>query len=115
MVIIIIRRFVRPDRIEIFLEKYRQQAPIDNPAFRGEILARVSDISSLPEAMRKLASREAGEVTVLNIATWDSWDAFAEHFEKEIAKADAGVFDPNVETRASDRILLDVIEEHGGR
>lgn len=115
MVIIIIRHFVRSDRVEAFLERYRQQAPIDNPAFRGETLARGSDMNSLPESMRKLASHKPGEVTVLNIAQWDSWDAFATHFEKEIAKEEAGVFDPKVETRAGDRILLDVIEEHSGK
>ena len=42
MVIIMIRRFVRADREEKFLETYRAQKPTTNPAFKGETLTKVN-------------------------------------------------------------------------
>lgn len=112
MVIIIIRHFVRPHKVDAFLEAYRKQTPINDPAFRGETLARASDRSSLPASLRRLVSDESGGITVINIAKWDSWSAFATHFAEEIAKEDIGAFDREIKTAPSQRILLDVVEDH---
>jgi hypothetical protein len=65
MVIIIIRRFVRPDRVDAFIENYRKQAPINNPAFKGETLARASERSSLTATLRRLVADDAEGVTVI--------------------------------------------------
>src|SRR6266446_4061347 len=55
MVIILIRRFVKPDKETEFLENYRAQQPLNNPAFIGETLTRLVDSSSLPGGLRSFA------------------------------------------------------------
>lgn len=106
MVIVMIRRFVRSDKELEFLEKYRADAPSQNPAFRGETLTKVCDEASLPAGLRGLALNGPGCVTYLNVARWDSWGAFAEQFDV------SGVgFDPDTETAARQRIVLDVVED----
>lgn len=114
VVIIMIRRFVRPDRVDGFIEAYRKQAPITNPAFKGETLARATERSGLPESLRKLVADDTGGVTVINIARWESWDAFASQFAQELAREAAGDFDAAIETAPSQRILLDVLEANHG-
>jgi hypothetical protein len=112
VVIIIIRRFVRPDRIDGFIEAYKKQAPVDNPAFKGETLARGSERSSLPENLRRLVADDTKGVTVINIAKWESWSAFEAQFAEELAREKTGAFDPAIETAPSQRMLLDVLEDH---
>ncbi len=112
MVIIVIRRFVRPDRIDGFIEAYKKQAPVENPAFKGETLARASERSSLPESLRRLVADDSDGVTVINIAKWESWSAFAAEFAEELAREKTGAFDPAIETAPSQRILLDILEDN---
>jgi hypothetical protein len=114
MVIIVIRRFVRPDRVDAFIEAYQKQAPIHNPAFQGETLARATSPSDLPESLRKLVADDTDGVTVINIARWDSWSAFAAQFADELAGEAAGAFNAEIETAPSQRLLLDVLESHSG-
>jgi hypothetical protein len=52
MVIVLVRRCARPDKIDEFLASYRQQKPTDNPDFLGEDLTRVDASAVLPEALR---------------------------------------------------------------
>ncbi len=104
MVIILIRRFVRPDREEEFLAAYRDQAPNANPAFRGETLTRVNDSSVIPADLKTLSLKASDGITYLNIAKWDTWKAFEKHF------ANAGIgFDPRIEIAAAQQLVLDVI------
>ncbi len=112
MVIIIIRRFVRPDKIDGFIEAYKKQAPVNNPAFKGETLARASERSRLPESLRRLVADDTDGITVINIAKWESWSAFEAQFAEEIAREKTGAFDPALETAPSQRMLLDVLEDH---
>src|SRR5712691_341644 len=63
MVIILIRRFVKPDKETEFLENYRAQQPLNNPAFIGETLTRLVDSSSLPGGLRSFALGEPSSVT----------------------------------------------------
>jgi hypothetical protein len=112
MVIIIIRRFVRPDRVEAFIESYQRQAPINNPAFKGEMLARATPRTDLPENLRNLVADDSGGVTVINIARWDSWSAFASQFADELAGEAIGAFNAEIETAPSQRLLLNVLESH---
>jgi hypothetical protein len=112
MVIIIIRRFVRPDRVDAFIENYRKRAPINNPAFKGETLARASERSSLPASLRRLVADDAEGVTVINIAKWDSWSAFESQFADELAREAVGAFDREIETAPSQRLLLDALDDH---
>ena len=112
MAIILIRRFVRIDRIEQFFDTYRKQTPINNVAFRGETLTKASEDAQLPPGLRGFALREPGSVTVLNIAKWNSWEAFAEQFADELKKEAEHGFDPEIETAHRQRIVLDVFEDH---
>ena len=109
MVIIMIRRFVRPDREVEFLASYRAQSPTANPAFRGETLTRVSDDTLLPPGLRGLPLNGPTCVTYINIAEWDSWEAFTGQFDV------SGIaFDPDIETAPRQRVVLDVISQKRG-
>jgi hypothetical protein len=104
MVIIIIRRFVRADREEKFLETYRAQKPTTNPAFKGETLTKVN--ADVPLGLRGLALKGPGCVTYLNIAKWESWEAFAQQFDT------SGIgFEAEIETAVRQRVVLDVIAD----
>ncbi len=51
MVIILIRRFVKPDREQEFLASYNAQKPLGNPAFKGETLTKVNSEGDLPPGL----------------------------------------------------------------
>lgn len=104
MVIVLIRRFIRADREADFLTKYQAQKPIDNPAFKGETLTKICEASGVPAGLRGIALNGPGCVTYINIAKWDSWEAFASHFPL------ADTFDSEIETASRQRAVLDVIE-----
>ena len=104
MVIILIRRFIRPDRETAFLEKYRAQEPVKNTAFNWETLTKISNASEIPPGLRGLALSEPECVTYLNIAKWESWEAFANEFELD------ETFDVEIETAPRQRTVLDVID-----
>lgn len=106
--VIMIRRFVRPDREQEFLASYRAQKPTGNPAFKGETLTKVSESPELPAGLRGLALNGPSCITYLNIAHWDSWEAFADQFDV------SGMgFDPETETAPRQRLALDVMIENG--
>jgi hypothetical protein len=105
MVIILIRRFVRPDREPEFLATYRAQTPFKKPACKGEKLTRIGDAAAIPPGLRGIALSGPGCVTYLNIAKWDSWVSFAKQFPL------ADTFDPKIETAPRQRAVLDVIED----
>ena len=104
MIIVLIRRFVKPDKEQAFLASYKAQKPIDNPAFKGETLTRISDNPNLPSGLRSLALNGPACVTYLNIATWESWEAFADQFD-----VNSPGFDPEIETTARQRTVLDIV------
>jgi hypothetical protein len=105
MVIILIRRFIRPDKEAEFLENYRAQQPLNNPAFIDETLTRLVDNSSLPGELRGFALGRPSCVTYLNVARWQSWEAFAEHFAEQLSSS----FDAETETARRQRAVLEVI------
>jgi hypothetical protein len=106
MVILLIRRFVRADKEKEFLATYDAQKPTGNPAFKGETLTRVSDAADLPAGLRGLALNGPTCITYLNIATWDSWEAFAQQFD-----VSGSSFDADTETAPRQRIVLDVVRD----
>ena len=105
MVIILIRRFVKPDKEAEFLEKYRAQQPLNNPAFMDETLTRLVDNPSLPGELRSFNLSQPLCVIYLNVARWQSWEAFAAHFADQLASN----FDPEIETVPRQRAVLEVI------
>ncbi len=104
MVIILIRRFVRPDREAEFLAKYHDQKPLDNPAFKGETLTKV--VQDVPEGLRSFTLCKSKCITYLNVAKWETWEAFASQFEDQIA---GGSFDPEIETAPRERGVLQAV------
>jgi hypothetical protein len=104
VVIVLIRRFIRADREEEFLARYRSHAPT-NPAFKGEHLTKVSDDAALPPRLRSFHLEEPSCVTYLYVSRWDSWQAFEKHF----LEAHQSDFDPEIERRPRERIVLDVV------
>jgi hypothetical protein len=77
MVIILIRRCVRPGREAEFLASYHaQKPPVSNPDFIDETLTKIADPATLPEPMRSLPIGCEDCITYLNIARWTSSAAF---------------------------------------
>ncbi len=107
MIIVMIRRFVRPDREGQFLTDYRASQP-NNPAFLGETLTRLSEDTGLPPGLRSLELSAPSCVTYLNIARWESWSDFLSAFPKS---AEGGGFDPDVETAPRERAVFEVKAE----
>jgi hypothetical protein len=106
MVIIFIRRFIRLDKEELFLQGYKDQTPFDNPAFRGETLTKVNSSAELPPRLRSMELAGPDCATYLNIAMWDSWEAFADHFLKNPDDLDG-----EIETAPRERAVLNPVDE----
>jgi hypothetical protein len=107
MIIVFIRRFVRLDKESEFLANYGSQKPLDNPAFKGETLTKVSDSSDLPPELRTFALNGPACLTYVNVAKWESWEAFAEQFKEQLK---SGSFNPEIETAPRQRAVLEVVE-----
>ncbi len=105
MVIILIRRFVKPNREQEFLASYKAQKPVGNPAFKGETLTRVNSEDNLPPGLTTFPLNEPECITYLNVAQWTSWDAFAQQFDMTTST----VFDPAIETQPRQRVALNVV------
>lgn len=80
MVIVLIRRCVKPDKEGEFLSTYKKDKP-EHPGFIREYLTKLDSSQLLPEPMRSLLFGCKDCVTYLNIAHWKSADAFHEHFD----------------------------------
>lgn len=106
MVIVLIRRCVKKDKEAEFVANYKSQKPIDNTAFLGEDLTRLSDPAGLPDAMRSLSIGDCGQdcVTYLNIAKWNSAEEFKAHFKPETTH------DPEIECCDKLRATFDIVE-----
>ena len=107
MVVILIRRFARPDREAEFLRVFQAQAPIDNPDFFGETLTRITDGRELPPEMPRLMNLDPDSINYLNVARWRSWEAFARQFAGPLA-APVG-FAPATETRRAEIVVLEAV------
>jgi hypothetical protein len=105
MFIVLIRRFVRLDREDRFLARFREQEPSKNPSFKCETLTKVSDDADLPPRLRSLALNGPACATYLNIARWDSREAFLQEFQSD--------FDPELETAPRQRMLLEIVQDTG--
>ncbi|TDR90096.1 antibiotic biosynthesis monooxygenase family protein [Enterovirga rhinocerotis] len=106
MVIILIRRFARPDREAAFLQRFAEQKPDGHPDFLGETLTRITDGAVLPDGVPRLLAAPEGSGAFLNVARWRSWDAFERHFAVQLAAP--GGFDPEIETRRAEIAILAV-------
>ena len=102
MVIILIRRCVKPDKEAEFLASYNR----DKPTHRGfidETLTKLNDSKSLPESMRSLDVGCKDCVTYLNVARWQSAQDFHDHFKPQT------MHDPDIECSDRLRAVFEVV------
>jgi hypothetical protein len=111
MIVVLIRRVVRTDRERDFLARFQTEKPINNEHFKGEILVRVNHDASLPRALRSWKVGEPNCITYVNIAKWESWEAFAKHFKIDPARDPASNYDPEIETAARQTSILSVLDD----
>lgn len=106
-VIILVRRCVDPDRILPFLMSYHAQRP-DDPAFIAEYLTHHNGSQNLPEALRNFPIGVRNAVVFVNVAFWQSVEAFDRHFEQyAFSPMDENETEPRV------RAVLDVLDAAG--
>lgn len=111
MVVILIRRFARPDREAEFLRLFAAQRPTDNPDFLGETLTRLADSAVRPPGVPALFERSVDAVDYLNIARWRSVAAFERQFAVQLAVP--GGFDPEIEVARAQIAVLDIEDGFG--
>lgn len=99
MVIVLIRRSVRPEKEAAFLAAYNREKP-NHPDFLSETLTKVSSSSELPESMRSLPIGGQG-ITYVNVAFWKSAKSFEDHFTPKT------MHDPEIECGDRVRIVLE--------
>jgi|tagenome__1003787_1003787.scaffolds.fasta_scaffold20380533_1 hypothetical protein len=63
-----------------FLARFQSEKPLNDNHFKGEILLRLNEDPSLPEALRSWKVGEPNCITYINVAKWESWEAFARQF-----------------------------------
>jgi hypothetical protein len=107
MVLIVIRRCVRADREDEFLKAYDRQKP-GGEGFISETLTKLSNAPELPEPMRSFALDEPGCITYVNIAKWESAEAFRKYFDPQTSH------DPELEVSDRLRAVLEIVTEHAG-
>lgn len=104
MVIVLIRRCIKPDMVKPFLEKYQREKP-NHPGFICETLTKLR-LENLPEPMRGLAYGIGCEgcVTYLNVAHWKSAEAFEDHFKPQT------MYDPDIECSPRLRAVFEEVD-----
>lgn len=105
MVVILIRRFARPDCEAEFLRLFAAQRPAGNPDFLGETLTRITD-GVLPPGVPALFVPSTDAIDFLNVARWRSLDAFERHFAAQLAAP--GGFDPEIEVARAQIAVLEI-------
>jgi hypothetical protein len=111
MIVVLIRRFVRRDREKEFLARFQTEKPLNDNHFKGEILLRVNDDPTLPEALRSWKVGEPNCITYINVAKWDSWEAFAKHFRVYPAQNPSSNYDRQIETAARQASVLAAVDD----
>lgn len=106
MIVLLIRRYARPDREAEFLRLFAAQRPVGNPDFLGETLTRIGDGATLPSAVPALLTPVADAVNYLNIARWRSLAAFERQFAAQLAAP--GGYDPEIELRRGEIAVLEI-------
>ena len=105
MFLIIIRRYVRPDREDQFLDSYRADLTTHED-FLGETLTKLAADHSIPEAMATLFSPAPEYLTYVNVARWRNWSSFVGQ-----CKMTPGWYDPEIEVAPRERVVLEIVED----
>ncbi len=103
MIIVLIRRSVRPDKEQEFLNSYVRDKPT-HPDFIEETLTKLASPANLPEGLRSFETAGPDCITYLNIAKWKSAKSFADHFDPKT------IHDPTIETADRVRAVFDVVD-----
>jgi len=100
-VIALIRRVAKKDHVGAFLAAYEKERPRERPGFITEYLTRVegADIPGLRELGLLHPSQDG--VAFLNVAFWETEDAFVAAFNPQ-----PGFFDPETECEPRKRAIL---------
>jgi hypothetical protein len=107
MLLVLVRRFARPDREAEFLRAFAEQRPADNPDFLGETLTRIG-MGPLPAGVPAVFTPSMDAIDYLNVARWRSLEAFERQFAAQLGAP--GGFDPAIETRRAEMAVLTVEE-----
>src|SRR5690349_15588710 len=100
MDIILIQRFVRPDREEQFLAKYRSQVS-SHPDFINEWLTKLADNEDVPAGLAGLLKPVEGCLNYVNVAIWKDWRSFVG--QCDLTEDD---YDPDIEIAPRQRTVL---------
>lgn len=102
-VIVLIRRVAKADQVEAFLAAYDRERPRGKPGFITEYLTRVegADMPGLREL--GLLHPSSDGVAFLNVAFWESEDAFIDAF-----KPTPGKFCAETECEPRKRSILNI-------
>ena len=107
MIVVLIRRCVKPEEFQAFVDSYKNGAPKkgETPGFISETLTRISD-DQLNEPMQSLNSKLRCDncTTYLNIAYWESKEAFQQFYKPETTH------DPTYECSNRLRAVMDIVE-----
>jgi|GEM_PF-5410502 len=82
-VIVLIRRVVKKDYVEEFLAAYEQERPRGKPGFITEYLTRVEGVDMPGLRELGLLHPSTDGVAFLNVAFWESEDAFIDAFNPQ--------------------------------
>lgn len=106
-VIIMIRRQVKSGCEDAFLEQYcRDHAAVEKvPGFIRETLTKFADGANLPTSLRTLELGSADCIQYMNIAEWQTWEAFDDHF-----KPTETYFDETYEVGPRARAVLETLD-----
>lgn len=101
-VVILIRRVVKEDKINEFLDYYQSHRGSAHPEFIGEYLTRLDSNADLPAPMKNFEVGATDGVTFINLIFFKSAEGFTEHFNPSIT------FDDNYELENRQRIVMQV-------
>lgn len=80
---VLIRRFIKPDREQDFLAWHRSQPPLQREGFMGKTLTRLDDASDLPPGLNTFhVAGNPGCVTYIMVERWQSVEAFRAYVPK---------------------------------
>lgn len=100
-VIVLIRRVAKKDHVDAFLAAYERESPRGKPGFITEYLSRVEGIDMPGLRELGLLHPSTDGVAFLNVAFWESEEAFVRAFDPK-----PGAFDAATECEPRKRAIV---------
>ncbi|MBU1361347.1 MAG: antibiotic biosynthesis monooxygenase [Gammaproteobacteria bacterium] len=103
--VVLIRRFIKPEREQDFVAWVKAQPPLDRPGFQGKTLTRLDDASQLPPGLNTFhVGANPGAATYIMVERWASIEAFRAYVPN------AGTSDQDeYEAAPRQRVILSVV------